>query len=278
MRKKKHEFYILFFPRAGVLQCCMLSTLSIGWKFLLVFWERGHVHWFWGVLAQAVLYQPLPESWTHCKLQIALWGFCSLKAFRTALGDENKNDSSLSSISGAESSCPPPFSEPSWKSNHFCLSVFCLHSVFTLPVTKHFYPRYEAPFWVSKHYRLQQHAPHFSSQGREEGSRHASASCWVDTRKWLSNHASGSWFMATSRRKPTPGLTGCSQLPCSDVVILGNSAPLKHPPSFLWPRGSWDHAVPSGIPSCFATWVPFRQGCAPLEQTSKSSNFALCCL
>ena len=81
-------------------------------------------------------------------------------------------------------------------------------------------------------------------------------------------------FMVTLSWKPAPGLTDCSWLPGSDVCELCITKGLL---LFLWPWGTWDHTVPPGILPGFSTWLPLRQGCPLPEQTSKSSNFALCC-
>jgi len=42
--------------------------------------------------------------------------------------------------------------------NHSCLPGFCLHSVYTQPVTEHFYLRHTTPFGVSKLCSLLWHA------------------------------------------------------------------------------------------------------------------------
>jgi len=53
--------------------------------------------------------------------------------------------------------------------NHSCLPGFCLHSVYSQPVTEHFYLSHATPFGVSKLCSLLWHHSCHSSWGREGG-------------------------------------------------------------------------------------------------------------
>ena len=56
--RKSQEFFIVFSPRAGVLQFCELCKLGLTWMFLLIFWGKGLLCWFSGVVSLAVLHCP----------------------------------------------------------------------------------------------------------------------------------------------------------------------------------------------------------------------------
>ena len=56
--RKSQEFFIVFSPRAGVLQFCELCKLGPTWMFLLIFWGKGLLCWFSGVVSLAVLHCP----------------------------------------------------------------------------------------------------------------------------------------------------------------------------------------------------------------------------
>ena len=86
-------------------------------------------------LLRVGLHHPCQGARPGKQLQIALCGFCSLKAFWAALEDENENGGLLISSPGIERS-----------HSLLCLPGFCLHSVFTQPVTKHFYLKHRPPF------------------------------------------------------------------------------------------------------------------------------------
>lgn len=206
-----------------------------------------------------------------------MWLFFPLKAFHKALEDENKNGSLPISSHGAKSSCPPHSSvHPQGKAvNNSCLPGLHLHSVLTQTVTKCFYLRHMTPLWLSKPCRLLWRAPCHSSWGKMGDL----AAVLLIAGSLLGQQSPACmWFVvygtATPSWKTTPGLADCIWLPCSDNWELCHT---QAPSFFLWPLGSWDHTVSPRIPTRFATWALFKQGCPSLEQTSKNSDFVLCC-
>lgn len=130
--------------------------------------------------------------------------------------------------------------------NQFCLPgfSFCLNSVFTHPVTEHFYLRHMIPFPFK--------CPNFMNSGDgllqcsswERVRKVAPRSCLLLGPCLESGHPTVQyfWFMETLSSPQCWGLC-CIQIPLF----------------FLWPWGSWGHILPPGIPPCFVSWAPLRQ-------------------
>lgn len=108
-------------------------------------------------LLRVGLHHPCQGARPGKQLQIALCGFCSLKAFWAALEDENENGGLLISSPGIERS-----------HSLLCLPGFCLHSVFTQPVTKHFYLKHRPPFDFPNFADPCSSHSHCASGGKEE--------------------------------------------------------------------------------------------------------------
>ena len=100
-------------------------------------------------------------------------------------------------------------------------------------------------------------------------SPYASTFCWAPARKRSHHHvAVHSLWQHRVKSQHLDSLLSAGFL---TPAHSGTPIPLGTP-------GSWDHTVTSGILSCFAIWVPLSQACTPLQRTSKSSDFELCCL
>lgn len=261
--------YIVF-PNSRNFQFSIISKLVRG-MFLLVFWKKGLLSWFSEVFAKTES-TPLAGGQGQCKwLQIAPCGaVLLLEGFQHQLGVMKM---AVPPYLAPELKAPDPHSSvgPHRKAvNHFCLPDFCPNSVFTQPVIKCFYLRHTAPFWVSKLYELLWCTPMLLP---EEGV--GILPCWDAAWRAYTRWCSCSWFTETPSRKLEPRLAVCSWLPLYNTL---QTLPHFGTPILFVTLGSWGHPIPPGILPYFATWAPFRQECPPLEQTSESSNFALCCL
>ena len=139
---------------------------------------------------------PLPGGQAQCKqLQIALCGFCLLKAFYLALEDEN---GCAPVSSPAAEKLPPPFPEPSQKSSQITLgSLVSICTPFTQPVTEHFYLKHMTPLWVSKLYSLLRCTLAQLLPGQGGESPHHSASWWAPSQTLVTRLCCSLRFMAT---------------------------------------------------------------------------------
>uniref|UniRef100_A0A452QYI8 FGFR1 oncogene partner 2 n=1 Tax=Ursus americanus TaxID=9643 RepID=A0A452QYI8_URSAM len=184
------------------------------------------------------------------QLWFALCGFCSLKAFRAALEDENENGGLPISSPGAESLGARSLVRPQGKAvNRSCLPGLQPHSVLTRPVTERFYLWHTAQFGVSKPSRFR--LPCRSSRGRK-GSLPGSAACWAPYWK--------------SRGPTVPGITvyGHPKLGAhSSAQSLQPASPLRY-------LGALPH---SGTPSLPVTPRVLRPHC-PSEGSNPHPHLA----
>ena len=265
--RKSQEFFIVFSPRAGVLQFCELCKLGLTWMFLLIFWGKGLLCWFSGVVSLAVL---------HCPCQGGRAVSYAPDYSMWLLFPEGFPHH----FRGWEWKCEPPSVQPwSWilapsvPSRRSCqtllspwfLSALCVHTACDWA----FLSQPCHPLWSFQTLLPPVACIHTAPPGG--GREVLTWFCHLLGHHSESSHPThgSSWFMATPSWKPPSPLTGCSQLPCSDAWELSHTQTAMF---FLWFRGSWAQAVPPRIPPCFSTWVPFTQGCPSPEQTSKSSN------
>ena len=195
-------------------------------------------------------------------LQIALCGFCSLKAFRTTLEDENGNVSLPVSSPGAGCWHPLLFSVPSRRSCQTLLSPWFLSALCVHPACdRAFLSQPCHPLWSFQTLLPPVACIHTTPpwDGRE-------ILPWLCG--FLGHHSESSrptrgssWFMTTPIWKPPPPLTGCSRLPAQ---MPGNSPTLRQPCSFCdsgdpEPRLSHLGFHPASPPECLSRRdVPHR--------------------
>ena len=135
-----------------------------------------------------------------------------------------------------------------------CLLGFHPHSLFTQPVTKHFYIRQTSLLQGSNLCRLLWHTPAPLLLGDGRGSCQGPTACWASALGVVSWSWHGSQLMATPSWEPDPGLPDGNQIPYSDAWQCCHT---QAPPVCLWPQGPWDHTVPPRILSplcCLSTF------------------------
>ena len=185
-------------------------------------------------------------------LQIALCGFCSLKAFHTTLEDENGNVSLPVSSPGAGYWHPLcPHGEAV---KHFCLPGFCLHSVYTQPVTEHFISQPCHSLWSFQTLLPPVACIHTAPPG---GGREVLpwVCCLLCHHSESSRPTQGSsWFMTTPIWSPLLHSLVAASFPAQ---MSGNSPTLRQPCSFCdsrnpEPRLSHLGFHPASPPECLS--------------------------